>query len=88
MENKKTNYCGSGRKQSNTWIKATINVDKIQDFIEEFKGTKFVRININLREQSDQFGKDVSISIDEFVPESQEEKKSQSQEMNSDDLPF
>jgi hypothetical protein len=70
MEEKKlTVYCGSGKLQSQSWIKATINVDKIQDFIEEFKGTRFVRLNINVKDAPDQFGKDVSLSIDQFVPD-------------------
>ena len=67
----KTKYCGSGKKQNPTWIKATINVDKIKDFISEYEGNKFVKLNINIKDQADQYGKDVSISIDEFVPEVQ-----------------
>ncbi len=72
---KKTNYVGSGKKQNETWIKATINPDKMQDFIEEFKGNKFVRLNINIKDQPDQFGKDVSISIDEWKPEPPSEEQ-------------
>lgn len=94
--NKKTNYCGSGKKQTDTWFKATINMDKVTPFIEEFKGTKFVRLNINIKDQPDQFEKDVSISIDDFIPEPQQEKPSQAgiprqvleDEIGSDDLPF
>jgi len=74
-------YCGSGKKQSNTWMKATINMDKIQEHIEEFKGTKFVRININIKEEADQFGKDVSISVDKWQPKEKKEK-------TNDKLPF
>jgi len=93
MENKKT-YCGSGKKQSETWMKATINVDKIKDHIQEFKGSRFVKININLKEEADQYGKDVSISIDTWKPEKPTQKKeekpadSQIKEDKPDDLPF
>lgn len=69
MSEKKTNYCGSGKKQTDKWLKATINVDKIKDFIEEYEGHKFVRLNINIKDEKDQFGKDVSISIDEWQPD-------------------
>jgi len=82
MEKKKA-YCGSGKKQSDTWMKATINVDKIKDHIQEFKGSRFVKININLKEE-DQYGKDVSISIDTWKPE----KPTQKKEDKPDDLPF
>lgn len=68
-ETKKTNYCGSGKRMNETWITASINVDKIQDFIEEYKGTRFVRLNINIKDAPDQFGKDVSLSINLFEPD-------------------
>ena len=77
QEKKKTVYCGSGRKHSETWIKATINVDKIQEFIEEFKGTRFVRLSINVKDAPDQFGKDVSLTIDQFEPDQSKTQKSE-----------
>ena len=69
MSKEKTIYCGSGKKQSDTWIKGTINVAKIKDHIEEFNGNKFVKLNINLKDMADQYGKDVSISVDTWKPE-------------------
>jgi len=59
-------YCGSGKKQNNEWITASINMDKIEDHIQEYNGTRFVRININIKDEADQYGKDVSISINEY----------------------
>lgn len=67
-------YCGSGKKKSDTWLSATINVDKIQDYIQEYNGSKFVKININLKSEPDQYGKDVSISIDTWKPEESKNK--------------
>jgi len=61
-------YCGSGKKQNDNWITATINIAKIKDHIEEYEGTKFVRLNINLKDEADKYGKDVSISINEYNP--------------------
>ncbi len=68
MENK-TVYCGSGKKQNETWIKATVNPEKMKEFIETYEGNKFIRLNINIKDQPDQFGKDVSISIDQWQPD-------------------
>lgn len=83
----KTIYCGSGKKQSETWLKATINIDKIKDHIEEFKGHKFVRLNINIKDEVDEYGKNVSLSVDKWQPEEKIEQVKQ--EDNSDsDLPF
>lgn len=88
MEKKKVNYCGSGKtaNDNGTWIKASINVDKIKDFIEEYNGSRFVKLNINIKDEVDQYGKNVSISIDEFKPKA-ESKKQEVEELN-DDLPF
>lgn len=88
MENK-TVYCGSGKKQTDTWFKATINADKIKAFIEEFNGNKFFRININVKDQPDRYGKDVSITIDQWKPdESKTNEISSNKKDSSDDLPF
>ncbi len=65
----KTIYCGSGKKQNDTWIKASINVAKFKDHIQEFKGHKFIKLNINIKDQADEYGKDVSISVDTWKPE-------------------
>ena len=88
-EKEKTVYCGSGKTQNEKWLKATINVEKIKDHIEEFKGHKFIRININIKEEKDQYGKDVSISIDKWEPEQKEQvAKDDSFDDSAEDLPF
>ena len=81
-------YCGSGKKQNETWLKATINIDKIKDHIEEFKGHKFVRLNINIKDEADEYGKNVSLSVDKWQPEEQPVKQEQPKEESDDDLPF
>ena len=87
MSTEKT-YCGSGKKQSETWLKATINIDKIKDHIEEFKGHKFVRLNINIKDEVDEYVKNVSLSVDKWQPEEQPAKQEQPKEENESDLPF
>lgn len=81
-------YCGSGKKKSDTWLSATINVDKIQDYIQEYNGSKFVKININLKSEPDQYGKDVSISIDTWKPEESKNKPNPNFTHDNTDLPF
>ena len=82
MENKKI-YCGSGKKRSDNWISASINYDKIKDHIQEFNGTKFVKININIG-KPDQYDKDVQITIDTWKPLDFQKLQSN----NNEDLPF
>lgn len=68
MEKQKV-YCGSGKKRSDNWISATINLDKIKEHIQEYNGSKFIKVNINVKQEPDQYGKDVSITIDTWKPE-------------------
>ncbi|QDP65211.1 MAG: hypothetical protein Unbinned2819contig1004_2 [Prokaryotic dsDNA virus sp.] len=92
MEKQQTIYCGSGKKMNDKWLKVTINPDKLRDYIQEFSGNKFIRLNINIKDEADQYGKDVSISVDTWKPE--EKKQSDYEPMtksfiqSEDDLPF
>ena len=61
-------YVGKGVRKSETWIKATINPDKILEHVEEYKGSKYVRINININQKPDKYGKDVEITVDTWKP--------------------
>ena len=99
MSESKTIYCGSGKKQTDKWLKVTINPDKLKDHIEEFKGNRFIKLNINIKDEVDDYGKDVSISVDTWKPEPKEEcnkdrvvrqaKENLEQlEEDTDDLPF
>lgn len=87
MGKEKTVYCGSGKTQNEKWLKATINVDKIKNHIEEFNGHRFIRININIKDEKDMYGKNVSISIDKWEPE-QKEQVNKNEFETEDDLPF
>lgn len=78
-------FCGSGKKQNDSWITATINVDKIKDYIQEYKGVRFVKVNINLKNKPDQYGKDVAITIDEYKPDTEDRVEIIK---DKDDLPF
>ena len=89
MSEEKAIYCGSGKKQNDTWLKATINVAKFKDHISEYEGHKFIKLNINIKPEADQYGKDVSITIDTWKPDvvQQPDAKAE-QEVDSSDLPF
>ena len=75
-------YCGSGKVMSDNWLKVTINPAKIAKYIEEYNGNKFVKLNINIKKEADQYGKNVSISVDTCKPEKKQT------EVQEDDLPF
>ena len=83
-----TIYVGSGKTMSDKWLKVTINPDKLKDYIEDYKGNKFIRLSINIKDEADQYGKDVSVSVDTWKPEEKAVQKPVQQFESDDDLPF
>jgi len=69
MEKQKKIYCGSGKKKSDTWLQVTVNPEKFADYVQEFNGNKFIKLNINIKSEPDKFNKDVEITIDTWKPD-------------------
>ena len=86
MKEEKTIYCGSGKVMNEKWLKVTINPSKLKDYIQEFNGNKFIRLNINVKDEVDQYGKNVAVSVDTWTPEEKQETTAAAQPSN--DLPF
>ena len=51
MEKENEIYCGSGVKRSDNWLSVSINIDKIKDYIQEYNGSKFVKLNVNVNKE-------------------------------------
>lgn len=64
-----TIFCGGGKKMKDDWLTISVNYDKIQDHIEEYKGHKFIRLNVNIKDKPNEFGKDVSVSVNTYKPD-------------------
>ena len=79
-------YCGSGKVMNENWLKVTINPSKIAEYIQEYNGNKFIKLNVNIKPEADQYGKDVSISVDTWKPEEKAVNATASE--SSNDLPF
>ena len=97
MSEEKTIYCGNGQKKSDTWMKASICLDKIPSehtFI--YNGKKYVKVNINIKDELDQYGNDVSVSVDTWKPDADQstkekivaKSKAKAADIGNDDLPF
>lgn len=69
MEKAKKIYCGSGKKKSDTWFQVTMNPEKFNEYIQEYNGSKFIKLNINLKSEPDKYGKDIEITIDTWKPD-------------------
>ena len=88
-EKKETIYCGSGKKvatQYGEFRAVTLNLtDLPAEHIFEYNGKKYVRLNVNDKKEADQYGKDVSVSVNTWKPDA--EKKQVTENADSD-LPF
>jgi len=85
MEKQKTIYCGGGKKMGADWLKVTVHLDKAKEHFFEYEGKTYLKLNVNLKDEPDQYDKDVSLSVDTYKPE---EKKAEETETVKSDLPF
>jgi hypothetical protein len=60
---------GSGKKRNPTWITASICLSEAHKHSYQYNGKDYVSININISEQPNEYGKDVSISINDYKKE-------------------
>jgi len=68
MAQEKKIFCGSGKKKSDTWIQISINPEKFGQYIKEYNGNKYLKLNVNLLNEPDKYGKDVQVTIDTWEP--------------------
>ena len=88
MEKQKKIYCGSGKKQNDNWFKVNLNFSELEKHAEEYMGKKYVKVNINVGEP-DKYGKEISVTIDTWKPESKEAPKTFAKVADTNDsLPF
>ena len=72
-----TKYCGNGEKKNDGWLKASICVEDLKGHGNVSKnGKTYVNLNINIKDQPNQWGKDVSISIDDWKPDPSKQRAS------------
>lgn len=88
-------YVGSGKKINGKYGEfrnATLNLNKLKEHAYEFKGDMFVNVTINDKSEPDQYGKDVSVTINQYKKQDTEKQETEnrvSYQKNEDyDLPF
>ena len=87
MTEQKTIYIGNGKKQKDNWLKSSLCLTDIpKEHTFEYNGKTYVKVNINVKDQADQYGKDVSITVDTWKPDAQPIEGISKEE--KDDLPF
>lgn len=64
-------YLGSGRKRSDKWLTISVCISDAEKFANEYKGKKYVNLNININDAPNQYGKDVSVVLDQYKKDNQ-----------------
>lgn len=92
-------YLGSGRKRSDKWLTISICISDAEKYANEYKGKRYVNLNVNINDAPNQYGKDVSVILDTYKKENQSNpvqpvqkinkvERIQIDNLNEDELPF
>lgn len=91
---KETIYCGGGKQvkgEYGTFRAITINLSDLpKDHIFEYNDKKYIKLNISDKKEADNYGKDVSVSVNTWKPGEAEKGQEQEKPVSrkDDDLPF
>ena len=94
MSESNTIYAGSGKQitgQYGTFRAITINLSDLpKEFIFEYKGKKYIKLNVSDKKQPDDYGKDVSVSVNTWKPDAEKTKDNPTTILDEidGDLPF
>lgn len=92
-------YCGSGVTKSDGWQKVSICLSDLpKEYMTTAKNGKvYISLNINKKKEADQYGKDLSVSVDTYKPTQQSQPapakvsapvKNVTEEIEDGQLPF
>lgn len=72
MSDNKKIYLAKGKVQSPNWMKMSISEKSLKMMMEnlsEYSGSRFAKVNINILDQPDKYGKDVEMTLDTWKPD-------------------
>lgn len=86
-------YCGSGKTRSGQYGEFYGISVCIDDLPEEHittakNGKKYINLIVNKKKEADQYGKDLSVTVDTWKPDKAHTPKKEYAETDSDELPF
>lgn len=89
-EKQKKIYIGNGVKRAEGWLKSSLCLTDIpKEYTFEYQGKTYVKVDINVKDEVDQYGKDVSITVDTWKPEATAQAKAAAPPDDlDDDVPF
>ncbi len=69
MANQERIRLGNGKKKNEKWLKAAICISDAVHHAFEYEGKKYVRVDINVYDEPNKYGKDVAITLDTYKPD-------------------
>ena len=84
-EKKQQIRLGSGKKINETFLSSSLCITDALEHSYEYNGKRYIKVNINIYAEPDQYGKNVKITLNDF------EAKVQANSINinsKSDLPF
>jgi hypothetical protein len=86
-EKKQQIRLGSGKKINETFLSSSLCITDALEYSYEYNGKKYIKLNISIFAESDQYGKNVKITLNDYDPKAKGDTKAVSINTN-DDLPF
>jgi hypothetical protein len=75
MEQTKKIYLGSGKKRKPEWLTAAVCLSDAEKHSYEYNGKTYVNVNINVYDKVNEYGKDVSITLNDYNPSADQSSK-------------
>jgi len=86
-EKKQQIRLGSGKKINETFLSSSLCITDALEHSYEYNGKKYIKLNISIFAEPDQYGKNVKITLNDYDPKAKGDTKAVSINTN-DDLPF
>jgi len=80
--------CGSGRKRTSNWLKVSMCLDNMKQYaFEGTDGKMYVKVDINIYDEVNEFKKDVSVTVDTWKPKEDKPKEEATEEVKQERTP-
>ena len=88
-EKKQPIRLGSGKKINENFLSSSLCITDALEYAYEYNGKKYIKLNISIFAEADQYGKNVKITLNDYEPKTKISTNDNSFAIHSkDDMPF
>lgn len=73
-EKKQQIRLGSGKKINDTFLSSSLCITDALEHSYEYNGKKYIKLNISIYPEPDQYGKNVKITLNDYDPKAKDTK--------------